>query len=578
MSTEHKTPKKNDSSTKKKLFKVKKVKNSFIIGGLIAVFAIAGIIGGVILFQEEDSIEEKDTLILGVNWGPQSFDPLLYPSPSIENFYMFDQVAEGLFDYDSQNVSNPIVPNLAKEYEWSIDLLNLTCTLREGINFHDGTSLNATAVKWTIDRVYRLLHLSSFWIPTMWLLSDEITPIINETVVIDEYTVRFVLNHQYIPLLTLLFHPSSYILSPTSTPYNRLIDFTNETLTGTGPYILESFFYDHNTTLIANSNYWNCEPSVNKVIFKALQGNHTMKREEMLSGKLSFTYGDFDTDEQIALRYAGNTVLEITSSGHWYISMDYERVNITMRKAISYAFNYTYFLDEINSNPYVKLKSYIPFSFPYSNWTAFEVPDYDIIKARQTLKDINWPGTSGLTVNGDISPGNEWELIANSSTPLATYNTSATYDSVGINATSTLIAKNLKQIGVKVELLNMSRNDYYTAAAQGNIDFAIVGYYPDFNDPHNVLDPLFSNSSYANYNRVNDPIIQTLLQEGIDEIDQSARRQIYYDLQQHLIEEVYPYLMLYTDLTYHCWNQNVRGITTAYKSEFSFLLKNIYLV
>jgi len=520
---------------------------------------------------------KKKTLILGLNWGPQSFDPLLYPYPAIENFYMYDQVAEGLFDYDNQNKTNPIVLNLAETFNWSVDFLNLTCSLREGIRFHDGTRFNAAAVKWTIDRVYRLLGQASWWIPTIWLLPDGITPIVNETIVIDEYTVRFVLNQRFSPLLSVLFHPSSYILSPTSTPYNRLINFNNETLVGTGPYILDSFFYDHNTTLIANPNYWNGGLDIDEVIFKSLEGNHSRKLEEILSGKLSFTYGVFEADEQVSLQNAGITVLSLITSGHWYISMNYERINTTMRKAISYAFNYTHYFEEIYTSPTIRLKSYLPFPFTYSNWTAFDVPDYDIIKARQALKDSNWPGTSGLTVNDDISPGNEWELKANSSTPLATYNASAPYDSWFLNITSNLVSENLKQIGVKVELINTSRGDYYYYAEEGNLDFAFFGYFPDYNDPSNVLTPLFLNSSDLNWNRVNDPLIQHLLEEGIEESDPTVRKQIYHDLQQHLIEEIYPHLLLGADVMYHCWNQTVQGILSAYRSEFSFLLKDLYL-
>ncbi|NEE00467.1 ABC transporter substrate-binding protein [Phytoactinopolyspora halotolerans] len=41
-----------------------------------------------------------------------------------------------------------MVPNQAESYEWSDDGLTLTVTLREGIEFSDGTPLNAEAVVW----------------------------------------------------------------------------------------------------------------------------------------------------------------------------------------------------------------------------------------------------------------------------------------------------------------------------------------------------------------------------------------------------------------------------------------------
>ncbi|MBB4931247.1 peptide/nickel transport system substrate-binding protein [Lipingzhangella halophila] len=56
----------------------------------------------------------------------------------------------GLFTLETdENGENPeIVPNQAESYEWSEDGLTLTVTLREGIEFSDGTPLDAEAVVW----------------------------------------------------------------------------------------------------------------------------------------------------------------------------------------------------------------------------------------------------------------------------------------------------------------------------------------------------------------------------------------------------------------------------------------------
>ena len=560
---------------KKKFSKLGELKKPIIISSFIAAFAISGIIGGIYLLREDEQIQEKDTLILGLYWGPQSFDPLLCPPIAIENLYLFD--AEGLFDFDNLNKTNQFVLNLAESFEWSDDALNFTCTLRQGISFHDGTPFNATAVKFTIDRVYRLLPQASWWIPQLWFLPDSMTPIVNETIVLGDYTVRFVLNQPFVPFQTLLFHHSSYILSPSSTPPNRLINFNNETLVGTGPFMIDDFVFDYNTTLIANPNYWEGEPEIDEIIFKSFWGNHTARQDALLSGNVSFIFGDSDPELQDTFRDAGINVLSLISSSQWYIGMNFERVNATMRRAISYAFNYTHYNEKIHNNPNIRLKSYIPFSFLYSNWTGFDVPEYNISRARQILKDANLTGTVGLTVDDDISPGNEWETKANSSSPLVTYNTSLPYDSWGLNNTSSLIAENLKQIGIKVELINSSREQYYIWAENGEIDFYAFGYFPDYNDPSNILNPQLSNSSDLNWNGYNDPFVQQLLEEGLEETDLIIRKQTYHDLQKYLLEVSCPFLLLCTDTVFHYWHPSVLGVLSAYKSEFSFLLKKLYL-
>ena len=67
---------------------------------------------------------------------------------------VIDQVCEGLFTYDFSDPELSIIPNLASSFgTWSFDKINYTIPLRIGIKFHDGTPFNATAVKWSFDRL-----------------------------------------------------------------------------------------------------------------------------------------------------------------------------------------------------------------------------------------------------------------------------------------------------------------------------------------------------------------------------------------------------------------------------------------
>lgn len=601
MSTEPKTPKKKDPSLKKKTFRIKTVKRPLIAGGIIGVIAVAGIIGGLLLIEGEHEIEEKHSLIIGVYMGPRSFDPFLLPWPiALETNYLFCQVAEGLFEYDYWNPTNPITNNLAISSEWSDDGLNFTCTLRRGVEFHDGTTFNASAVKWNIDRLYYFIENKpwnvSGWIPMMWRFPDSSIRIVNKTIALEDYTVRFVLNEPYIPFNTLLAHISSFIISPSSTPQNRLTNIHNETMVGTGPFILESLektderWYGiiSNTTLKANENYWNSCPEIEEVIFKGFLDDDARRYAELLSGNLSYTYS---TDWNNALPIFNQTIFEICRNTpeinilqryngiHHYIYMHYERVNATMRKAISYAYNYTYDFENLYSDYGERLKSYLPYNYLYANWTAFDVPYYNITKAREVLKDANWPGTESLSVNSDISPGNEWEVIANSSTPLATYITGNGYDRWKLNETANLLASTLKQIGVKLEILNMTGNEYYDDyALYGLLDFVNAGYFGDYEDPDNIISPLFSNMSfYNNYHKYNDPYVQDMIKLGLAEPNPIARKQLYYDIQKYLVEESCPFIMLYNEIQYEYWSSNVEGLFSAYRSDFTFHFKDLYI-
>jgi peptide/nickel transport system substrate-binding protein len=598
---------------RKKIPKFAEVKKPVLIGGMIAAIAIAGIVSGIIIWggiDGIDGVDEKDTLIMGLFAGPQSFDPFWFGDPWLfprESLMLFDQVAEGLFQHNIWNETSPIENNLATKGEWSGDGLNFTCTLRKGVKFHDGMPFNATAVKWNIDRIYYFLNHNphpwynmSWWIPVMWHLQDGVTPIINQTIEIDEHIVRFVLNEPYAPLKALLMSQSSYILSPKSTPFDRLGDIRNpnETMVGTGPFLLKYFNITDdfgwgvacNITLKANEVYWHGRPEIDEVIFKPFSDDYE-RWEELRLGNLSFTYsvtgwGHFNLTVFDIMRNTEEVnVFTRYTEKHHYIYMHYERINETMRKAISYAYNYTRDFEEFDMlNPYERgdrLKSYLPSTFLYANWTAFDVPYCNITKARQVLKDANWPGTETLTADGDISPGNEWEQKAIGPTPLATYHTGDGYNRDLLPKVAVLLNDTLRQIGVKLNISHMTGNEYSDNASLGNLDFIRVAYIADFDDPDNLITQLFANiTTFDNwqYYRYNDPWMQQRIRDGRTELNPTVRKQIYYDIQEYLIEVSFPHILLYNEINYVYWNSNVGNVYSVYRSDYTFHLKDLNII
>ena len=208
--TEEKAPPK----IKRKLSKIEAFKKTIIVGGLIVAVATIGIIVGINIYPKTT---KSGSILYFLGYGlPYTLDPI--DVTELVDADIINQVAEGLFDLDE---NSEIISCLATSYKWSDDDLNLTCNLREGVKFHDGTPFNATAVKWNFDRAYRLLENISF--SFLWLLPDG-KPIINETQVLDEYIVKFILNAPYAPLLSLFASTYSYIVSPTSTPADEFID------------------------------------------------------------------------------------------------------------------------------------------------------------------------------------------------------------------------------------------------------------------------------------------------------------------------------------------------------------------
>ncbi|MHA1985460.1 MAG: NosD domain-containing protein [Promethearchaeota archaeon] len=205
--------------------------------------------------------EDIFKLIYGTDAGPANLDP--QNSIRSNSFDVINQVCEGLFTYNLTDPNFSIIPNLAvSKGSWLVNLTDTwyTISLRPNVSFHDGTKFNATAVKFTFDRLAYLINNSMAIANYLYEYYDpdtEVTyPIINETVIIDEYTIRFELNKPYGPFEALLCFPASYILSPTSTPQFNLIDTITGDLVGTGPFVFDHYLPDEEVLFHAFEDYW----------------------------------------------------------------------------------------------------------------------------------------------------------------------------------------------------------------------------------------------------------------------------------------------------------------------------------
>lgn len=573
MSKENKKSNKKVSKSKKFILENKPL----VAGGLISVVAIAGIISGVYIYN---LLPEEKIFTYGMSGNPYAPDPLraLFQWDFFSHVVIL-QVMEGLFTTEYSNGMYNTINNLAIDHEWSPDGLNFTCNLQQNVFFHDGTPFNAMAVKWNLDRIHRLVPYIGGY---LWRLPDDSGWIINETIMIDEFTVRFVLNQPFAPLRSLLASPMAFMLSPSSTPEDNFISTITTDYCGTGPFMFESFTENFSLILARNPSYWGSPIELDKIKFQIFFDD-TARLEAMRSKQVSMTFaGGPWTDENRTMltNTPGITVKFTNSMTQYYVFMNNAKINSTMREAISYAFDYLSYIEEFTPYNETRCNSPIPKQFPYSNWEDFDVPYYNITKARKILIDANWNGTEGLSANDNISVGNEWEVKANSSFPLAEYQFSYLDGDFGYTGQPlSPITNYLAQIGVKVVPEPLSGVEFY-----GRLfeiwgfnrsmleELYFLAYNPVYNDPHSVIHPLFSNQGINdNFARVNDSLIQGWLDNASKEINFAARAQLYYQIQERIIEEVFPMLWIHNEQTVDAYLSDIHDVDVH-----TYIFKNIY--
>src|SRR5690606_34451490 len=128
--------------------------------------------------------------------------------------------------------STEIEPGLAESWEVSDDGLVYTFHLRPGVTFHDGTPVNAEAVKFSFERQIDPEH--PYHDTGEFPYAEFTLGNIDTIEVIDDMTVRITLGETFAPFLANLAMHAAALVSPTAV-MERGRDFS-ENPVGAGPY------------------------------------------------------------------------------------------------------------------------------------------------------------------------------------------------------------------------------------------------------------------------------------------------------------------------------------------------------
>ena len=189
--------------------------------------------------------EWTGTFVLGTCCEPNSLDPAATGISQTEG-YVINAMYEGLTQYSREG---EIIPRLATGWEISEDALTYTLSLREGVQFHDGSTLDAEDVKVSLDR-HKALGLGN--------LGFILAPV--DTVsVIDDLTVEVQLsspNFQFWAGLPHIKIVSAEAVAEHEMEGDWAAEFFRENAVGTGAYQLARWDPGRQTEMEAFPDYW----------------------------------------------------------------------------------------------------------------------------------------------------------------------------------------------------------------------------------------------------------------------------------------------------------------------------------
>ncbi|HET7328883.1 MAG TPA: ABC transporter substrate-binding protein [Nocardioidaceae bacterium] len=150
--------------------------------------------------QADRPAAQGGEMVVALAEEPDALDPSL--ARTFVGRIVFANMCEKLYD---TNADLEVVPQLAAELpEISEDGTTVTIPIREGIQFNDGTELDAAAVKTSLERHQNITGSAR---------TSELAPV-QSVEVVDPLTVRLQLSQPFAPLTAVLADRSGMIMSP----------------------------------------------------------------------------------------------------------------------------------------------------------------------------------------------------------------------------------------------------------------------------------------------------------------------------------------------------------------------------
>lgn len=419
-------------------------------------------------------------------------------------------VAYAVFDPLMRTDANgEMRPYLAESLEPNADLTQWTLTLRPGVQFHDGTTLDAQALKTIYDD-----YLS---IPTSNLLGSLRS--VESLDVVDDLTVRYTLTEPDASFPAVLEGPAGWPFSPTAAAELGADAIASQPV-GTGPFRFVSWLRGSELEVERNAEYWReGMPRLDRITFQVITDENA-RVASLQSGDIDAmqtlrqstvrqvrALEDFTTHDFIG-NLAGGQLLNTEQA-----PLD----DVRVRKAMAYAIDQASILDLLGGSDLspIATQYYQPDSPWHSERAAQLWPTNDPERARQLLDEYrDDPNRSDGKAPGEPVVL-EHNIIPDPSVVEMGLGYKAMWEAVGF-------VHNMHQVEVAVITDTNASGDYMINTSRfGNEDDPCITLRNAFGDPE--VTP-------TNYTNLDDPEVQQNIATLCSTTDQAAREQAVDDI------------------------------------------------
>ena len=462
--------------------------------------------------------------IIGIVGQMADLDPA--SAPDLVSWEIKNNTMSGLFAINS---ANQLVPMLAANQPViSEDKLEYTVSLRRGLRFPDGRELLAEDVKWSVGRSARL---GSFLVNSYLKDSNGDSFADEDAVqVVDQYTVKFVLQEPTAVFLSLLATPPYYPIS--SDCYAETFDQLS-VCGGIGPYTIVSWELNERIRLKANPEWpGRPAPAFENIQVRFYNDVAAMMRSltEFQSIDMAWTglpFTNFQALAETDLDGDGNmdfTNWEGPAIFKSYLIFDHDTPpwnNPKVRQAAALSVDRRALADVVFGGRRRPLYSPVPDSVP-GHQTV--LPQRDLAQATVLLLAAGYSPAVRLPIT-------IWYLNDGRYTPLE-----ETY--------ATAIKTQLEEAGVfEVTLAGAAWEQFRGQISQCNYPAYLIGW-PSPGQPANYLDVtswtdfFVENTDSGFCSNYESAEMSKLVKEAREELDEAARLELYGQIQRLWAEEL----------------------------------------
>ena len=433
-------------------------------------------------------------------------------------------------------------PDLAASWEVSDDGLAWTFFLREDVTWHDGEAFTADDVVYTFNEIALNTELGA---NNMSYFSS-----LERVDAVDEYTVVFTLTKPVAALPAYLSFNTEILpkhIFQGQDPWD-LISFNKEKPIGTGAFRMDSYTSGQSVRLIANPDYYDGAPKLERVEYKVLADVNTHVAQ-LLTGELSI----FALDDQAALsRLEAARDIEIVPAytpRFFWIALNQENdlfTDVKVRRGMLHAIDRPYIIETVLNGYGTPADAGISPAMQYYYNSNIPRYEYDPERAARLFAEAGWEDSDGDGV------------LDKDGTPF-----SFLFE-VGIQGNlvriGQIVQQQLREAGIDARFETLEWN----TMIQKNVirrDYDMILNWWRYPADPDLLPYFHSSTAGTGYNipGYRDSRLDELLEAGSTIADPEERRGIYLELQNYMAETL-PYLFLWYPMETAVRRANLEGV------------------